>query len=338
MSWKGALRSIEAASRRADREALRRQRELERQQKEFAKMQELEQANYEVELYENRIELLKSIHQDCGNVWNWEKIKSISAPKKPTKHNKTELFAQNNLDTYKPSMFDKLFGKIESKRTTLKSNIDKAKKEDEREYQKALKEYEKKFIEWQENVELSSKILNGNTEAYEEAIKQINPFVEIGDIGSSVNFQVINSSLIDVTLHVNSEQVIPSEVKSLLRSGKLSTKQMPKGQFYELYQDYICSCVLRVARELFALLPINNIIVTSVGNLLNPQTGHIEEQPILTVFIPKETLNILNLSMIDPSDSMSNFVHKMNFKRTQGFSVVEKIKFNDLKIKKLLFS
>lgn len=332
MGWKGALRSLEAAGRRAEREALRRQRELERQQKELAKMQELEQAEYEVELYENRIELLTSIHQDCGNIWNWEKIKSISPPKKSNKSNKNELFAQNNLDTYKASFFDKLFGKIESKRSTLRSKVDEAKKEDEREYQKALKEYEKKYVEWQENVELSTKILNGDAVAYEEAIRQINPFAEISEIGSSINFQVINGSLIDVTLDVNSEQVIPSEVKSLLRSGKFSTKQMPKGQFYELYQDYICSCVLRVSRELFALLPINNIIVTAVGNLLNPQTGHMEEQPILSVFIPKKTLNTLNFSMIDPSDSMNNFVHNMNFKRTTGFSVVEKIKSSDLKL------
>ena len=40
MGWKGTLRSIEAAQRRAERESRRRQRELEKQQKQLEKMQE----------------------------------------------------------------------------------------------------------------------------------------------------------------------------------------------------------------------------------------------------------------------------------------------------------
>ena len=100
---------------------------------------------------------------------------------------------------------------------------------------------------------------------------------------------------------------------------------MNKGKFNELYQDYICSCVLRVARELFALLPIENVFVTAIGELLNKQSGHIEEQPILSVNIPKNSLDKLNLGLIDPSDSMRNFVHNMDFKKTTGFNAVTRL-------------
>jgi hypothetical protein len=131
-------------------------------------------------------------------------------------------------------------------------------------------------------------------------------------------------------LHVNSDEVIPSEVKGLLKSGKLSVKKMPKTRFYELYQDYVCGCVLRVARELFALLPIEMVIVNAVGNLLNTQTGYMEEQPILSVAIPRKTLEGLNFEMLDPSDSMSNFIHRMTFRKTKGFSAVETLKPSDL--------
>ena len=34
---------------------------------------------------------------------------------------------------------------------------------------------------------------------------------------------------------------------------------------------------------------------------------------------------VLNLETIDPSDSMRNFVHNMNFSKTKGFSVIEKV-------------
>ena len=100
---------------------------------------------------------------------------------------------------------------------------------------------------------------------------------------------------------------------------------MPKGAFYELYQDYICSCVIRVARESFALLPVQVALVHAIGNVLNTETGSVEEQPILSVSIPRKTLDDLNLETIDPSDSMRNFVHNMDFRKTSGFRVVQKI-------------
>ena len=38
-----------------------------------------------------------------------------------------------------------------------------------------------------------------------------------------------------------------------------------------------------------------------------------------------ETIEKLNLDMIDPSDSMRNFIHNMNFKKTSGFTAVERV-------------
>lgn len=66
MGWKGAVRSLQASARRAERNAHRRQRELEKQQKEYAKMEALEQAAYEVDVYENHIDILLSMHKECA--------------------------------------------------------------------------------------------------------------------------------------------------------------------------------------------------------------------------------------------------------------------------------
>jgi len=92
-----------------------------------------------------------------------------------------------------------------------------------------------------------------------------------------------------------------------------------------LYQDYVCSVALRVAGELLALLPFQTVVVTATDKLLNSTTGHIEEQPILSVAIPRSTLDDLNLGLIDPSDSMQNFIHNMNFKKTKGFTAIEMV-------------
>jgi t-SNARE complex subunit (syntaxin) len=91
MGWKGAVRSVGAAVRAAERDAKRRQRELERQEKHYAKMQELEQAAYDVDVYENNIELLQSLHKDCSEQVNWGGIAKTTAPVKPNKSDSKKI-------------------------------------------------------------------------------------------------------------------------------------------------------------------------------------------------------------------------------------------------------
>lgn len=330
MGWKGALRSMEAAARRAERDARRRHNELLREQKQLQKMMERERARFEVEMYENRVDLLRSIHKECGPVWDWGALYSSPAPMQPTRSHAREPGAEAILQNFQPSFWDKVFLRVESKRQALSEAVKQAEDADANEYLAALDAYQKEHVDWQEKREIAGRILAGDIQAFKEVVEEIGPFSEISDLGSSVGFRFENTSVIEVTLTVNGHDVIPSETRSLLQSGKLSTKKMPQGQFYELYQDYICGCVLRVAREIFALLPFETAIVTAVGDVVNIQTGHLEEKPLLSVAIPRATLRKLDLNSIDPSESMKNFVHRMEFKKNKGFLVVDRIESSAL--------
>jgi len=330
MGWKGTLRAMQADQRRQQREVRRRQRELQTQRKELQKMQELARAAYEVDVYENHIDVLLSVHKDCGDAWDWEEIKSSEPPPPPAKTDVRASRAQAELDGYKPGIFDKLLSRAEAKQITRAKAVETAKREDQKEYENAIRVYERDYIDWQGLVDVAGKIHSGDWKAYFDAITQTNPFGEISELGSSIRVEASQADCVEATLRVNGEDVIPNETKSLLQSGKLSTKKMPKGRFFELYQDYVCGCVLRVARELFALLPIHMVIITAVGNILNTQTGHMEEQPILSVAIPRNTLEALNFDTLDPSDCLANFLHRMAFRKTKGFNPVEALKRSDL--------
>lgn len=293
-------------------------------------MLELERAAYEVEVYENYIDRLISLHKECSAPVDWQRIAEAPPPREPKPSHKLEDQAQQEWIEYEPSFFDKLLKRGEAKKAELLEKVELAKQEDERRYQAELRRYEEKLKDWQDSKAFAEQVLAGEEEAYMEAVKELNGFNELGEIGSSVTLEIDNGKPVEALLHVHGEQVIPKEQKSLLKSGKLSTKQMPKGKYYELYQDSVCSAVLRVARELFAMLPIEIVIVTAMDELLNTQTGHLEEQPILSAAIPRRTLEGLNMEMIDPSDSMQNFVHNMDFKKTKGFQAVERVKPSDL--------
>ena len=330
MSWKSTLNSMAAAQRRAEREAKRRQRELERERKQLAKMEELERAAFEVEEYENYLDVLMSIHKDCGPTWNWQEINDSPRPQEPQRRHNRELKAKAAHQSYTPGVSDKLLRRSDSKREELSAAVGEAAAEDQREHVQALENHRAALAEWEEQRALAARILAGDPDAFVTAIDLIDPFSELSGLGSSVNFSCDDSRLIEATLFPHGEDVIPKKSKSLLKSGRLSVKNMPKTRFYELYQDYVCGTALRVAKELFALLPIEMSIVTEVSSLLNSKTGHMEDQPILSVAIPRSTLENLNFDYLDPSDSLQNFVHNMNFRKTKGFAPVEQISSHSL--------
>lgn len=325
MGWKGTVRSIGSAVRAAERDAKKRQRDLERQKKQYKKMQELEQAAYEVEVYENHIEVIQSIHKECNPTIDWNKIALSKQPVEPQKSNHNEAEARESLDAYKPGFIDHLFKRKEKKRAILSQKLDEAINTDEAHYKSKISKWENETEEWKESVAIAKALLDGKAEAKIEAIENLQPFSEISNFGSSLSISVYDNGILEATINVHGTEIVPSETKSLLKSEKLSVKNMPKGRFNEIYQDYVCSCVLRVANELFSATPDSLVLVTAVDELLNSQTGHLEEAPILSVAVSRRTMESLNLDAIDPSDSMVNFKHNMSFKKTKGFDRVERI-------------
>lgn len=325
MGWRGTLRSVNAAVNRMEREAARRQRELARREKEIQKMQELERAAYEVELFENHIERMTTVHSDCGPVYEWGKIAAKAPPRKPIRSNSNEKLVRLKLTNYRANFFDRLFKLEEKKRARLESNIQTAIKEDDTIYSNAIAEYNQKLQEHNDMIELASNILSGNLEYYTNAVSETDPFSEVAEIGSRIEFNFIDPKTAKAVIFIHDEKAIPRQMKSLLKSGKLSIKDMPVGKYNELYQDYVCSSALRVGRELFALLPLDKIIVTAKGNIVNQINGKKEHTPLLSVLLLRETMVDINFDSIDPSECMKNFKHNMDFKKTQGMSPVSEI-------------
>lgn len=325
MGWKGTVRSIGTAVRAAERDAKRRQREIEKQQKQYEKMQALEQATYEVEVYENYIEIIQSLHKECSDPIDWKNIAISQEPKRPENSKKREKAARSEVENYRPGFIDRIFKREEKKQKRLEENISRAIEEDEAEHKDSASIWEEKLNDWKESVELAQLLLSGDKEAKIKAIKDLDPFSEISNLGSILSISVGDEGIVEATMHIHGDDIVPSEVKSLLKSGRLSVKKMPKGLFNEIYQDYVCSCALRVANELFSAIPDNIVVVTAVDELLNTKTGHLEKSPILSVCISRSTLESLNMDSIDPSDSMNNFVHNMSFKKTTGFDVVSRM-------------
>jgi hypothetical protein len=306
MGWKATVRAMEAAERRRQRDITMRVRELERQAKEKEKLSAIEQARLEVETFENRLEVLLSVHKEQEDVLDWEGFATSLPPPYPQKKSYHELKRKQAVLVPLPSQ-----------KEGSEATIEQARLLDEQMLQKETQNYSEQKAKWEQLKNLSRRILAGEHKAYTEALTEFNPFAEMSDLGSSINFIVHSEKLIECILKVNGKQAIPAEVKILTSSGKVSVRPMPKGRFHEIYQDYLSGCVLRVAREVFALLPVDTVLVTATADSLDSRTGHAAEQPVLSVAIPRTVVAGLNFDRLAASDALENFQHRGDFKASR---------------------
>jgi hypothetical protein len=297
---------MEAEQRRQQRDAQRRLRELERQTKEQAKLSAIEQARLEVDIFANQLEVLLSVHKQQGETWDWTAIAASLPPVCPQRNSRNEQRARQRVAMV-PAQ----------ERNAANALIEQARLRDDEEFQHASQAHSEQVAEWEKLKSLARRILAGEHKAFTETLVELNPFAEMSDLGSAIHFTVHTAKLVECGLKVNGRQAIPAELKTLTASGKVSVKPMPKGRFHEIYQDYACGCVLRVARELFALFPVDTILVTASVDTPDTSTGRVREQPVLSVAFPRAFAGRLDFAQLDPSDAIETFQHRGDFKATR---------------------
>ena len=323
------IRSAAVAGRRAQRSHQRRTREAAKDYKSQLKQEAISSAAKAVDKYEEYIDVLKSVHKDVSDTVDWAALLNEAAPAEPVLSNRNEKAANAHLLAFKPSFLDKIFGTSRKKIEKLTKKVEVAKQIDQTDFNTLIRQHKESLEEQQTLKRIAKGILENDIHSYRDAMDYFKPFSEISELGSKMDIDFTAHS---VTLHlqVNSVSIIPNYILSLTSTGKLSRKNMSATKFNELYQDYVCSCILRVARETLAYLPVNLVVVNAIGEIYNSATGITKEEVIVSVAISPNKLNEINFDLIDPSDSMKNFICNMKFGKTTGFTPVQKIEANNL--------
>ena len=322
MGWKGTLRSVNAAIRAAERES-------ERNHKQLMKEMEIAEAGDAVESWQDYIHDIVSIHANPADNIDWNLTAKSPEPNAPEPSNSFTIDAETRLEKFQPRFWDFLSGGSEKKRHKLEQGLAKALENDRLDFEQRSSKHKQELIDWKNDVALAKRLLAGELSAKKEVIEELQSLASDDLIGSKVSFQLVDD-FVHAVPAVHTDEVVPNYRRKQLVSGRLSETKMPKGEFNELYQDYVCSVALRIAGDLFGLLPDNEVFVTCTSVMLDTKTGHHELTPILSVHFVRETFRRLNLFGIDPSDSLSNFNHEMNFKRTKGFSPITPLRSIDV--------
>jgi hypothetical protein len=318
MGWRGAMRSIAAASRAAERDSQRR-----RKLGQKAKM--IAESAADVEEWERYVSSLISIHTDIADTIEWNSIAGLPCPIEPIRGNLNRDIAELALAKFRPSVFHAFKGGSKKARSRLEANIEDAVARDQQQYNEALASYSKAFAEWEDDTALAKRLVRGEAAALRQVVAEMQSLSEVALVGSEVEY-LIGESFVHAVPRVHGENIVPSVRRKQLASGRMSETKMPSAQFNELYQDYVASVALKAAGDLFNIIPLGEIFVSCTANMLNPQTGHKDWVPILSVHFVRDTFIGLSLSGIDPSDAMRNFRHVMNFSRSKGFGGIEPLK------------
>jgi hypothetical protein len=307
-------------------------RELVRQYREYARsamqtQKELarQSAAAEAAEYANYVTMLTSVHTDCSEPWDWHAVTRSRPPAEPVRQNPAEAAARAGLEAHSPGFVDKMFGGAKQRRALLEEALQRGIALDQQHYEAAMNDYRTRLNQWNYQTGLAPGVLSLHPEACRSALWYVGAFDELEGFGSRVTLDAIAQDAATFRCVIEDQEIVPTEEVKLLADGKLSTREMAAGKYWALYQDHVASCAIRIAREAYAITPIERVIVNVNVARPDPSTGHLVRPAILAVHFIRGTLTRLNLAAIDPSDALKNFPHRMKFKKTTGFDPIEEM-------------
>lgn len=126
---------------------------------------------------------------------------------------------------------------------------------------------------------ISYRILSGDIDAYLETIEKMRPVEDLLDYGSQFEFGTDSPKSMEVEFQINQHNDMLSD-----------------GTNSELYNEYVSACTIRVARDLFALLPVRYVIVHAQSGEKSVLEAKFDKNILQTIdFEHREAIEIIEM-------------------------------------------
>lgn len=126
---------------------------------------------------------------------------------------------------------------------------------------------------------ISHRILSGDIDAYLETIEKMRLVDDLLDYGSQFEFGTDNPKSMEVEFQINQHNDMISD-----------------GTNSELYNEYVAACTIRVARDLFALLPVRYVIVHAQSGEMSVLEAKFDKNTLQTIdFVHEKGTEIIEL-------------------------------------------
>lgn len=284
-------RDLKRKARGASKAAKDIEKEIVRQQL----AEQKEQARQQVKGFESHIAALIGEHKRPTSSFDWDALHFSLPPHPPTFNSKHHLRL-----TVETTLLTRDYEEFEAKLAAAWSK-------DEDVFRENHQKYQDNHENWRRQKSLASRLRAGDAAALVEAHAEVTATAAAD--GAQIVLQPHDPKRIYAAMRVAGRDIIPDEAQGLTQAGKVTTKSMARNKARELYEDYVCSRCLAVGRQLFAALPVVEVIVTAYTTVTNSATGNQSDMPIVSVHFDKTRFESLDFERLDPSDALQSFSH-----------------------------
>jgi hypothetical protein len=272
-----------------------------------------EEAQNAVREHEEYVQTLTSMHRSCRQTVDWQERVHAPAPVEPLHLNTHEIIAQQKLAQYQPSLLSRLMGQAGNERRALQEAVSAGWVRDEHLFAEASAQYQRDLLLHEEAIEAARRVAANDHAAMLQTVALFEPLAPIGPLGQRPAFLELAPRTWAVELTMNGTDVVPRDRARRLASGRIAIQEFPQHEYERLYRDYVCSASLRAARELLALLPLDELIVSAVDERVHPHTGEVVSRTMLTFRAPRQKMEYLNFYALDGPEAMQQFWHRADF-------------------------
>ncbi|HVT88437.1 MAG TPA: 3'-5' exonuclease [Tepidisphaeraceae bacterium] len=268
----------------------------------------------EVEQHQVLVQSLLRLHCAPQTPIDWTSMSKRQDPLKSNRLKTAENAAIERMNAYRPSRLSRFMGIPYDPAEMFQGEIEEAKKSDQKEYEQAKATYKLNLRSVQETRTMAVRVTSGDLSAYTEVMDEID-LCASPLIGRQVIYSFPDSTCAEVYAYLNSPDVIPEQTKKLLSSGRVSLKKSSKRDFILLYQDHLCSSILRLARDFLARLPIEKVLVHGFIPAIDTATGQPIDRCVVSCLIGRDRMSAIEFEKVDPSDCLCNFPNTMKISR-----------------------
>lgn len=249
---------------------------------------------YSQQLY---LDELKAFHFDECPTVNWEKEAKEPFPQ-------GSIGPNEKVWTYKEENFDSNFLSNIIGLNNIITSYYRFKRK------RAEKKDNKIYDSWMEKHPFAKSMLDGNLESWRYAVNKYAKFHQNRNIAIAYSIHLYNYKIVecDVYLH-DMEKIIPNKLEKVTKRGKIRYHEMPKTKRYELYQQYVYSCLNKITNDLLAVLPCNTVFIN--GAIGSEALHH----PIISAVIDRKQHRQVRC----PQKTIKRHRYMAIFKQRSGF-------------------
>ena len=309
------MRAMDRAAKQAERQRVARQHALNRQ----AHLDASARAAAE---YEEIVEALTGAHRVPLSRVDW--LTTATAPDltMPERRSDGEDAAAARLAEYAPGWFARNFRREQKERDRLIDEVAASRARDDAAHLAATTAAKARNAE----IAAARRVIDRDPDAMVAALDEHSALGSLPFSVEGVDTLLLDGRTIAIVDGLDLEDM-PAETVTLLKSGKASVKDLAVGKRLEMHRDAICSAAIRTAMEFLAALPIDEVEVLMLTDILDRSTGYIQSLPVLHLRATSQALGSLNLPRTHAVAVVERIGAHMDWSKRDGFRAINGASF-----------